>query len=118
ITLTGPGQLNISGANNSFVDGITVNAGVVNLTVGSTMPIKLNGGQFTVSAALGNPVQALSTGTIRVTANRTLSGAWSGSGTITAYVTGAGTSLTMPTDLTGLTGTIVHGPLSTGSLRA
>jgi fibronectin-binding autotransporter adhesin len=118
ITLTGLGQLNVSGANNAFVDGITVNSGIVNVTAGSSMPINLNGGQFTVGAALGNPVHVVSSGIVRATGNRTLSGAITGAGTITAYVTSSGTLLTLNGDLSGFSGTIEHGPFSTGSLRA
>jgi fibronectin-binding autotransporter adhesin len=119
ITLTGLGQLNVSGANNAFVEGITVNSGVVNVTAGSSMPIKLNGGQFTVGAALGNPIQVLAGGgTVRATANRTHSGAITGAGVLTVYVTGSGTLLSMNGDLSGFSGTIVHGPASVGSIRA
>lgn len=118
ITLTGTGQLNVSGANYNFVDGITINSGVLNLSTSSSMPVKLNGGQLTVSAALGNPIEVLSSGILRCTANRTLSGPITGEGTIVAYVTGSGTYLTLNGSLTGFRGTIMHHASSSGSLRA
>lgn len=118
ITITGTGQLNISGANNNFIEGITINSGVLNLSASSSMPVKLGGGQLTVSAALGNPIEVLSSGTIRCTANRTLSGPVTGEGTIVVYVTGSGTYLTLNGSLVGFRGTIVHHASSTGSLRA
>ncbi len=118
ITNIGTGTINVSGANNAFPGGITINSGVVNLTTGSSMPIIFNGGQLTIGAAIGNPMQVLSGGgTIRATANRTSSGPITGAGTLTVYVTAAGTLLTINGDISTFSGTIAHGPFSTGSLR-
>lgn len=116
ITKTGTGTLAISGTS-SFADGITVNQGEV-LVTGGTMPIKLNGGLFTVGAALSTPIDvSVNGGTITPNNNRTLSGAFTGSGTANISIGVATRTLSFGSDVfSGFNGTIALGT-SIGGIR-
>jgi rhamnogalacturonan endolyase len=116
IVKTGTGTLSISGAS-SFVDGVTVNQGEV-LVTGGTMPVKLNGGLFTVGAALSTPVHVSDNGgTISPNQNRTLSGAFTGSGSAAINIVVATRTLSFGANVfTDFTGTIALGT-SVGGIR-
>ena len=116
ITETGAGTLAISGSS-SFADGVTVNQGTVSVT-GGTMPITLNGGTFFVGAALSTPVNVTTNGGgISISANRTLSGAFTGSGTANVSIGSSSRTLSFGADVfSGCNGTIALGT-SVGGLR-
>ena len=112
----GTGTLAISGSS-SFADGITANQGTVSVT-GGTMPIILNGGTFFVGAALSTPVNVTANGgIITLSANRTLSGTFTGSGTANVNNPSSGQTLSFGADVfSGFSGEIEMGT-SVGGIR-
>ncbi|MBC8097612.1 MAG: autotransporter-associated beta strand repeat-containing protein, partial [Akkermansiaceae bacterium] len=110
LTKTGTGQITVTPviAAAAAPDGITINQGVVRMNGGgSTMPIKLNGGSYDLGNALSTPVDvSASGGTILVAANRTLSGNFTGSGTVNLSLT---SQLSFGAEiLTGFNGAFVY----------
>ncbi len=120
ITKSGFGTLALTGGINAFGDWLTIDSGIVNINNGTTtLPIRLNGGQFTVGAALSTPIAVTEVGgNIQITANRTLSGAFTGTGIATILIGGASTTLSFsgPDIMGGFNGTLNLGN-SPGGLR-
>jgi autotransporter-associated beta strand protein len=118
LTKSGTGTLTVSNTGPNAFGSVFLDGGTLSLTTANALgsaPITLAAGSIAFSADQANPLILSGTAALKPSSNRTLNGAWSGSGSLA--ITNTGTSLlTLGGGMTGFSGNVSFAN-STGSVR-